>query len=88
MFDISQIETSQPFKPLILFIIGSHGCMFDVVAGANPIIISSLDIHVQKRSRIGDTSSLVKVIVYTKKKSYRGYEGDKEVWQVRPILIF
>jgi len=61
--------------------IGSHGCMFDVVAGANPIIISSLDIHVQKRSRIGDTSSLVKVIVYTKEKSYRGYEGDKEVWQ-------
>jgi len=82
--DVAQY-TARPAKELVTTFaadIGSNGCMFDVVAGTNPIIISSLDIHVRVKHRKKDISNLVKVKIFTKEKSYEGHENNKEVWQV------
>ena len=69
-----------------LFVIeGSYGCMFDLVAGDNPIIVSSLDIHVRRKPAEPDAS--VRVRVFSKQGSHEGYETQKSEWKVGDLIL-
>ena len=56
--------------------------MFDIVVGSNPIIITSLDVHVRLKDRGDGDNGMVNVRVFMKKGSHKIYEKDQTAWNV------
>ena len=82
------MRNSQPSELSIWFIEGSHGSMFDVVAGENPILVTSLDIHVRIKNRGNGDNGHVMVRVFTKKGSHETYENRQSAWKVCHYSVF
>jgi len=79
---IALFKTSQSSLLPIFFIKGARGCMFDIKAGSNPIIITSLDIHarIKRRGLSATAVTNLSVKVFAKEGSHVTFENRRELW--------